>query len=272
MKFLDINVTPHPAPFPSFFCSDLRSDAALIWVWPERGMDSLGRIYWGPSESQLTLHSNRAITWQFASVCVCVRLNLLCHMFSVLQGPKYPVTLWDQRTQKLAIGVMSGKNDQKSNNCPQLWPRKSWCACTWFFYWFLSPCSLMNRQGGILLSFGPSVSTSPPHGKWRFGIEAKRLIALATSIRIHLKTGLETKWWFLNSEADLDIWVSKQSHPLVCLSVVLVCVCVRVFCKWSQARGEERGWSRERKIKTSTCKQVRTESLRSLLKERRIRK
>lgn len=32
-----------------------------------------------------------------------------------------------------------------------------------------------------------------PHGEWRFGIEAKRLIALVTSIRIHLKTGLETK-------------------------------------------------------------------------------
>ena len=31
------------------------------------------------------------------------------------------------------------------------------------------------------------------HGEWRFGIEAKRLIALVTSIRIHLKSGLETK-------------------------------------------------------------------------------
>lgn len=39
-----------------------------------------------------------------------------------------------------------------------------------------------------------SISTHiAPHGEWRFGIEAKRLIALVTSIRIHLKTGLETK-------------------------------------------------------------------------------
>lgn len=56
----------------------------------------------------------------------------------------------------------------------------------------------------------------PPHGKWRFGIEAKRLIALVTAIRIHLKTGLETKRWFLNSEDDLDIWPSRQSR---CVSV-----------------------------------------------------
>lgn len=32
-----------------------------------------------------------------------------------------------------------------------------------------------------------------PRGEWRTGIEAKRLIALVTFIRIHLETGLETK-------------------------------------------------------------------------------
>lgn len=62
------------------------------------------------------------------------------------------------------------------------------------------------------------------------GIEAKRLIALMTAIGIHLKTSLETKWWFFNSEADLDIWLSKQSYPLRCLCECLwLCVHTRTF-------------------------------------------
>lgn len=39
----------------------------------------------------------------------------------------------------------------------------------------------------------PIGAHSATHGDRRFGIEAKRLIALVTSIRIHLKAGLETK-------------------------------------------------------------------------------
>ncbi len=53
----------------------------------------------------------------------------------------------------------------------------------------------MNHQGGggdvtVLCPIRVHIA---PHGEWSFGIEAKRLIALVTSIRIHLKTGLETK-------------------------------------------------------------------------------
>lgn len=49
-----ISVSPlRAAPFPqSLSCTDLRSNTALIGVWPEGGRDSLGRIYCRASESQ----------------------------------------------------------------------------------------------------------------------------------------------------------------------------------------------------------------------------
>lgn len=62
----------------------------------------------------------------------------------------------------------------------------------------------MGVGGGVLSSVQPE-STFAPRGEWRCRIEAERLIALVTSIRIHLRDGLETKRWFLNSQSDLDI-------------------------------------------------------------------
>lgn len=50
-----------------------------------------------------------------------------------------------------------------------------------------------ESSGGYVTVLCPIRVHIAPHGEWRFGIEAKRLIALVTSIRIHLKTGLETK-------------------------------------------------------------------------------
>lgn len=106
-----ISMSPHTLRlFPSFFCSDLRSDAVLIWVWPERGMDSLGRIYWGPSESQLTLHSNGAITWQFVSVCVCVCLEDLiscatCSLSCEVQSILWHFEIREPRNWQLVLWV-----------------------------------------------------------------------------------------------------------------------------------------------------------------------
>lgn len=98
------------------------------------------------------------------------------------------------------------------------------CLYMGFLLIFIFVQSHESSRGYVTVLW-PNRVHIPPHGKWRFGIEAKRLIALATSIRIHLKTGLETKWWFLNFEDDLDIWVSKQSYPLGA-GRYIVCVCV----------------------------------------------
>lgn len=66
------------------------------------------------------------------------------------------------------------------------------CLYMGFLLIFIFVQSHESSRGYVTVLW-PNIVHIPPHGKWRFGIEAKRLIALATSIRIHLKTGLETK-------------------------------------------------------------------------------
>lgn len=158
-NFPKIGVARHRAPLASFCCWDLRSDAGLIWVWPEMGhrasKEDLARTRQKPISTLFKRSDNVKLC-----VRVCARLNLPYHAFSVCQGPKYPVTLWDQRSQKLLICVMREENDQKSDNCPQPEPHKGLCVHTQLLYWFLSLGSHMNRQGCVLLSFGPSVATS----------------------------------------------------------------------------------------------------------------
>lgn len=126
-------------------------------------------------------------------------------------------------TRKVGVKeVLWWKNSQNSNFCPQLQQQHQVaCAFTCFFY-----CLCLCVSSWILkrLCYCPPAHQSPHHPTQRSGIEAKRLIALVTSIRIHLKTGLETKWWFLNFETDLDIWVSKLSYLLG-----YVCVCFAVY-------------------------------------------
>ncbi len=218
-------LTPQAVPVFQF----LHRSKDQTWHWYEFDLKGAGTLLGGFTADQGRANkcSSQTERWHravgYSRMCRAPAL----HVFHVA-GPK--VSCDTLRSEDLEIGTCehhlpgfdvkkwSGlrnvlrvkKNDRKSNSCPQLQPQMGIWARTQFRYWF----SLIFAQShelsrGYVTVLCPIRVHIGLRGEWRFGIEAKRLIALATSIRIHLETGLETKWWFLNFENDLDIWVSK---------------------------------------------------------------